>query len=81
MIDQEALVELNKGISEIASLYNLKVKLLVEQRENNSTVSLDDLFELKRLRSQLHLLFKIRDNCQQLIYDLELLRDCSHPLN
>jgi hypothetical protein len=81
MIDQEALVELNKGISEIASLYNFKVKLLVEQRENNLTVSLDDLFELKRIRFQLHLLFKIRDNCQQLIYDLELLRECSHPLN
>jgi hypothetical protein len=83
MIDQESLTELNKVIREIASLYSNKVKLLVEQRENseNSTFSLDDLFELKKVRSQLHLLFQIRDNCQQILYDLEKLRDSSHLLN
>jgi hypothetical protein len=77
MISQEQIAELNKLISEIAAIYSEKVKSIVEQSENreNPVFNLDDLFELKKIRRQLHLLFKIRDNCQQVLYDLELLRN------
>ena len=83
MINQEQIAELNKLISEIAAIYREKVKAIVEQSENteNPIFSLDDLFELKKIKSQLHLLFKIRDNCQQVLYDLELLKDSFSLLN
>lgn len=83
MINYESILELNKLISVIASLYSAKVKIIVENSEDreNPNFTLDDLFELRKIRDQLNILFRIRDNCQQLLNDLQLLKDAAHPLN
>jgi hypothetical protein len=83
MINYESILELNKLINEIASLYSEKVKTIIESSEDqeNPNFTLDDLFELRKIRAQLDILFRIRDNCQQILNDLQLLQDATHPLN
>jgi hypothetical protein len=85
MIRREQIEELNKSISEIASLYTQKVKVIIAQAENsgNSPAVLEprDLQELRNIRQQLNCLFEIRDNCLQIIYKLEWLQDSFSLLN
>jgi len=84
--------ELNKLIKEIAEIYSQKVKLIVEQANNNTSdteidttqppsFSVEDLQELRKIRQQLNLLFQIRDNCYKILDDLALLKDSFCLLN
>jgi len=71
-----SLDELNKAISEIANLYTLKLKYIADKTpvDQDPYWSLEDLEELRKIKEQLNLLFKIRDNCQEIIKDLETLK-------
>jgi len=83
MISLTQIEELNKTITEIAALYQQKVKNIVDQTpENQDPVwKLEDLEELRKIHEQLKLLFQIRDNCIKIIRDLEQLRDSYCLLN
>jgi regulator of sigma D len=69
--------ELNKIIKEIAELYTQKVKYIVDQtpETEHPVWKLSDLEELRKIREQLNLLFRIRDNCYKILEDLTLLKD------
>ena len=84
--------ELNKLIKEIAEIYSQKVKLIVEQADNNTSdteiditqppsFNVEDLQELRKIRQQLNLLFQIRDNYYKILDDLALLKDSFCLLN
>jgi hypothetical protein len=74
MIQLDQLEELNKTISEIASVYSTRVR---EIASGTLIFDTNELHELRQIRKQLNLLFQIRDNCRQVLEDLELLRDYS----
>jgi hypothetical protein len=68
------LEELNKLISEFSEIYSTRVReIALETLIWNP----EQLKELQHIRKQLRLLFKIRDNCVQVLEDLELLRSYS----
>ena len=75
--------ELNKVILEIATLYRQKVKYIIDQTPEGEDPywKLSDLEELRKIREQLNLLFKIRDNCVQVLEDLARLQDTFCLLN
>ena len=77
MIFPVQIEELNRTIREIATLYNQKVEELVNKNLEfeESYYSLSNLEELTKIRKQLDLLIKIRDNCIQILGDLEKLND------
>ena len=83
MISLTQIEELNKTITEIAALYQQKVKNIVDQTPKNQDPvwKLEDLEELRKIHEQLKLLFQIRDNCIKIIRDLEQLRDSYCLLN
>jgi hypothetical protein len=83
MISAAQITELNKVIEEITGLYRQKVKFIIDQTsESEDPVwKLEDLEELRKIRSQLNLLFQIRDNCLKVLNDLELLKDSYCLLN
>jgi hypothetical protein len=68
------LEELNILISELAEIYSKRVREIALE-----TLIWDpnQLKELIHIRKQLNLLFKIRDNCLQVLEDLELLKTYS----
>ncbi|RHZ77263.1 hypothetical protein Glove_183g22 [Diversispora epigaea] len=74
MISSEQIAELNRIIIEIAALYRQKIQYIVDQTPENQDPlwKLSNLEELRKIREQLKLLFQIRDNCQQVLNDLEL---------
>jgi len=77
MISPVQIEELNRTIREIATLYNQKVEELVNKNLEfeESYYSLSNLEELTKIKKQLDLLVKIRDNCIQILGDLEKLND------
>jgi len=77
MISPVQIEELNRTIREIATLYNQKVEELVNKNLEfeESYYSLSNLEELTKIKKQLDLLIKIRDNCIQILGDLEKLND------
>ena len=83
MINADQIKELNKVIEEIFELYRQKVKYIVDQTpETEDPVwKLDDLEELRKIKEQLNLLFRIRDNCYKILDDLSLLHDTFCLLN
>ena len=83
MISLTQIEKLNKTITEIAAVYQQKVKNIIDQTpENQDPVwKLKDLEELRKIHEQLKLLFQIRDNCVKIIRDLEQLRDSYCLLN
>ena len=83
MISSTQIEELNKAIEEVATLYSQKVKEIVNRTPKTEEPywRLSDLQELTKIKNQLNLLFKIRDNCQQVLEDLELLKDSFCLLN
>ena len=77
MINIEQINELNQIIEEITKLYRQKVKYIVDQTPDSEEPvwKLKDLEELRKIKEQLNLLFRIRDNCYQILDDLNLLKD------
>jgi regulator of sigma D len=83
MISSAQIEELNKVITEVAALYQQKVRYIVNQtsEDQDPVWKLEDLEELRKIREQLNLLFQIRDNCVKVIQDLEKLKDSYCLLN
>ncbi|CAG8773347.1 8661_t:CDS:2, partial [Dentiscutata erythropus] len=77
MISSVQIEELNKAIEEVAALYSQKIREIVDRipASEDPYWRLSDLQELTKIKNQLNLLFKIRDNCVQVLEDLELLKD------
>jgi hypothetical protein len=77
MISSVQIEELNKAIREIATLYSQRVEELVNKNLEfeESYYSLSNLEELTKIKKQLDLLVKIRNNCIQILGDLEKLND------
>ncbi|CAG8725383.1 21984_t:CDS:2, partial [Dentiscutata erythropus] len=69
MINTEQIQELNKIIEEIAELYRQKIKYIVDQTSESEEPlwKLEDLLELRKIKDQYNLLFRIRDNCYQIL--------------
>jgi hypothetical protein len=83
MISLSQIEELNRTITEIAALYQQKIKDIVDQTpdDQDPVWKLSDLEELRRIHEQLKLLFQIRDNCVKIIQDLEQLQNSFNTLN
>ena len=83
MINAEQIKELNQTIEEITELYRQKIKYIVDQTlESEDPVwKLEDLEELHKIKEQLNLLFRIRNNCYKILDDLNLLKDSFCLLN
>ena len=77
MVSRVQIEELNQVIKEVAELYCQKVKYIVDQtpEDQDPVWKLVDLEQLRKIREQLNLLFRIRDNCYKVIEDLETLKD------
>jgi mRNA-degrading endonuclease RelE of RelBE toxin-antitoxin system len=83
VISRAQIAELNQVVEEVAKLYSQKVKYIVDQtpEDQDPVWKLDDLEELRKIREQLKLLFRIRDNCYRIIEDIERLNDSFCLLN
>jgi len=83
MINAEQIKELNQTIEEITGLYRQKVKYIVDQTpaSEDPVWKSEDLEELRKIKEQLNLLFRIRDNCYKILDDLNLLKDSFCLLN
>ncbi|RHZ80032.1 hypothetical protein Glove_139g65 [Diversispora epigaea] len=77
MTSLSQIEELNRTITEVAALYQQKIRDIVNQTPDNQDPvwKLSDLEELRRIHEQLKLLFQIRDNCVKIIQDLEQLQN------
>jgi mRNA-degrading endonuclease RelE of RelBE toxin-antitoxin system len=83
VVSRAQIAELNQVVEEVAKLYSQKVKYIVDQtpEDQDPVWKLDDLEELRKIREQLKLLFRIRDNCYRIIEDIERLNDSFCLLN
>lgn len=83
MISYTQIKELDNAIAEIAELYRQKVKAIVDRTSESEDAywKETDLQELTKIREQLNLLFRIRDNCIKVLEDLALLKDTYCLLN
>jgi regulator of sigma D len=83
MISLTQIEELNQIITEIAALYQQKIKDIIDQtpEDQDPVWKLEDLEALRKIHEQLKLLFQIRDNCVKVIRDLEQLRNNNCLLN
>ena len=87
MINCERITQLNKTIAEITEIYNQKIREIInfaeEQRNNRALAIVDprEVQELRHIRAQINCLTRIRDKCQQILYDLEWLQDSYSLLN
>ncbi|RHZ89114.1 hypothetical protein Glove_19g439 [Diversispora epigaea] len=81
MISRERIEQLNRTIAEITTIYNQKIEEIInyaeEQRNNEAPVIIDsrEVQDLGHIRAQINCLLRIRDNCLQILYDLEWLQD------
>ncbi|RHZ46445.1 hypothetical protein Glove_621g43 [Diversispora epigaea] len=72
---------LHQTIAEITEIYNQKIEEIInyaeEQRNNEAHAIIDprEVQGLRHIRAQINCLTQIRDNCLQILYDLEWLQD------
>lgn len=87
MIERDQIEELNKVIKEITVAHNQKVRRILEQIQENSDNGSSTIIDpqsvqsLQQTRAQLNCLHRIRNNCLQIIYDVEWLKDSFNLLN
>ncbi|RHZ80904.1 hypothetical protein Glove_130g207 [Diversispora epigaea] len=87
MISRERIEQLNRTIAEITEIYNHKIEEIInyaeEQRNNGAPAIINprEVQELRHIRAQINCLTRIRDNCLQILYDLDGSTTESNAIN